>query len=230
MPRVVSWSISSKSTQGSTTTPGPMTLTLPSCRMPLGTTCNTVFTPSTQRVWPAFKRVGRAVGVDSIEAECLPEEKQQELEYLLKRGHRTLVVGDGINDGPILAAADVGVAMGLSGSDIATNSAGVALMNDDLRNIPFLLQLAHKTRNVIAQNIGASLLLAIVGLALAATGNINIWAAPLLYAFGYVIVIANSMRLVRFGEEFTQQEHGRLRLESGMPVKPTRFASLSTAR
>ncbi|MHC5008123.1 MAG: heavy metal translocating P-type ATPase, partial [Planctomycetota bacterium] len=69
------------------------------------------------------KRVGKAVGVDAIEAECLPEEKQEELRYLLQRGHRTLVVGDGINDGPILAAADVGVAMGLSGSDIATNSA-----------------------------------------------------------------------------------------------------------
>ncbi len=174
-------------------------------------------------------RVGRAVGVDFIEAECLPEEKQQELQYLLQRGHRTLVVGDGINDGPILAAADVGVAMGLSGSDIATNSAGVALMNDDLRNIPFLLKLAHKTRNVIAQNSGASLLLATVGLALAATGNINIWAAPLLYAFGYLIVIANSMRLVRFGEDFTQQEQGRLRMEAGRPVKPTRAASLSTA-
>ena len=174
-------------------------------------------------------RVGRAVGVDSIEAECLPEEKQQELQYLLQRGHRTLVVGDGINDGPILAAADVGVAMGLSGSDIATNSAGVALMNDDLRNIPFLLKLAQKTRNVIAQNIGASLLLATVGLALAATGNINIWAAPLLYAFGYLIVIGNSMRLVRFGEEFTQREQGRLRMEAGMPVKPTRQASLSVA-
>ncbi|MEE8458413.1 MAG: heavy metal translocating P-type ATPase, partial [Phycisphaerales bacterium] len=167
-------------------------------------------------------RVGRAVGVDFIEAECLPEEKQQELQYLLQRGHRTLVVGDGINDGPILASADVGVAMGLSGSDIATNSAGVALMNDDLRNVPFLLKLAQKTRNVIAQNIGASLLLAIVGLALAATGNINIWAAPLLYAFGYMIVIGNSMRLVRFGEDFTHQEQGRLRIEAGMPVKPTR--------
>ncbi len=174
-------------------------------------------------------RVGRAVGVDFIEAECLPEEKQQELQYLLQRGHRTLVVGDGINDGPILASADVGVAMGLSGSDIATNSAGVALMNDDLRNIPFLLKLAQKTRNVIAQNIGASLLLAIVGLALAATGNINIWAAPLLYAFGYMIVIGNSMRLVRFGEDFTHQEQGRLKMEAGMPVKPTRQASALTA-
>jgi heavy metal translocating P-type ATPase len=173
------------------------------------------------------KRVGQAVGVDAIEAECLPEEKQQELQYLLERGHRTLVVGDGINDGPILASADVGVAMGLSGSDIATNSAGVALMNDDLRNVPFLLQLAHKTRNVVAQNIGASLVLAIVGLALAATGNINIWAAPLLYSFGYVIVIANSMRLVRFGEDFTEQEQGRLQMEAGRVVKPTRHASVA---
>ncbi len=170
-------------------------------------------------------RVGRAVGVDAIEAECLPEEKQEELRYLLRKGHRTLVVGDGINDGPILASADVGVAMGLSGSDIATNSAGVALMNDDLRHVPFLLNLARKARNVIAQNIGASLLLAIVGLALAATGRINIWAAPALYALGYVVVIANSMRLVRFGEEFTEQEQGRLRLEASRPVKPSRHAS-----
>ena len=171
------------------------------------------------------KRVGKAVGVDAIEAECLPEEKQEELRYLLQRGHRTLVVGDGINDGPILAAADVGVAMGLSGSDIATNSAGVALMNDDLRHVPFLLELARKTRNVIAQNIGASLLLAVVGLVLAATGRINIWAAPLLYALGFVIVIFNSMRLVRFGEEFTEQEQARLRHEAGRPVKPVRHAA-----
>ncbi len=171
------------------------------------------------------KRVGKAVGVDAIEAECLPEEKQEELRYLLQRGHRTLVVGDGINDGPILAAADVGVAMGLSGSDIATNSAGVALMNDDLRHVPFLLELARKTRNVIAQNIGASLLLAVIGLVLAATGRINIWAAPLLYALGFVVVIFNSMRLVRFGEEFTEQEQARLRHEASRPVKPVRHAA-----
>ena len=172
----------------------------------------------------AAKRAGRAVGVDAIEAECLPEEKQEELKYLLSKGHRTLVVGDGINDGPILASADVGVAMGLSGSDIATNSAGVALMNDDLRHLPFLLELARKTRNVVGQNIGASLLLAVIGLALAATGNINIWLAPILYALGYVVVIANSLRLVRFGEEFSDEEQGRLELEASRPVKPTRRA------
>ncbi len=168
------------------------------------------------------KRVAEAVGVDSIEAECLPEEKHEELKYLISRGHSTLVVGDGINDGPILATADVGVAMGLSGSDIATNSAGVALMNDDLRNIPFLISLARKTKNVIAQNIGASLVLAIVGLALAATGNINIWITPFYYALGYIVVIANSLRLIRFGEEFTSVVESQRRMEESRVAKPVR--------
>lgn len=175
------------------------------------------------------KRVGQAVGVDAIEAECLPEEKHEELKYLIRKGHRTLVVGDGINDGPILASADVGVAMGLSGSDIATNSAGVALMNDELKLVPFLLELARKARNVIAQNIAFSLILAVVGLALAATGRINIWLAPLLYIMGYVVVIANSLRLVRFGEDFTEAEEARRRLEASRVVKPTRAARQAAA-
>ncbi|MEI6272094.1 MAG: cation-translocating P-type ATPase [Phycisphaerae bacterium] len=169
-------------------------------------------------------RVGQAVGVDSIEAECLPEEKHEELKYLIRRGHRTLVVGDGINDGPILASADVGVAMGLSGSDIATNSAGVALMNDDLRHIPFLLELARRARGIIALNIAAALVLAIVGLALAATGRIQIWITPFYQAGAYIFVIANSLRLVRFGEDVRGAEEIRRSLESARPVKPTRQA------
>ncbi len=173
------------------------------------------------------KRVGQAVGVDHIEAECLPEEKHEELKFLIAKGHRTLVVGDGINDGPILASAEVGVAMGLSGSDIATNSAGVALMNDDLRHIPFLIELAHKARSVIAQNIAAALILAVFGLALAATGNINVWFAPVYYIIGYVFVIFNSLRLVRFGEDFTEHEEARRRLEASRIVKPTRSGRLA---
>lgn len=173
------------------------------------------------------KRVGQAVAVDSIEAECLPEEKHEELRYLIGRGHKTLVVGDGINDGPILATADVGVAMGLSGSDIATNSAGVALMNDDLRNIPFLIALARKAKSIIGQNIGASLVLAVVGLALAATGNINIWFTPFYYALGYVIVIANSLRLIRFGEDFTAHVDSQRQLEASRVAKPTRQLAAS---
>ena len=171
-------------------------------------------------------RVGQAVGVDSIEAECLPEEKHEELKYLIRRGHRTLVVGDGINDGPILASADVGVAMGLSGSDIATNSAGVALMNDDLRHIPFLLELARRARGIIALNIAAALLLAIIGLALAATGRIQIWITPFYQAGAYIFVIANSLRLVRFGEDVRGAEDIRRSMEAARPTKPTRQADM----
>ncbi len=179
------------------------------------------------------KRVGKAIGVDAIEAECLPEEKHEELKYLIRKGHRTLVVGDGINDGPILASADVGVAMGLSGSDIATNSAGVALMNDDLRHVPFLLELARKTRSVIAQNIAASLALAVIGLVIAASGVITswwlIWLVPIYYVLGYLFVLGNSARLVRFGEGFTQLEEARRRMEAQRIAKPVRQASRQPA-
>ena len=175
------------------------------------------------------KRVGEAVGVDAIEAECLPEEKHDELKYLIRKGHRTLVVGDGINDGPILASADVGVAMGLSGSDIATNSAGVALMNEDLRHIPFLLELARRARGIVAINIAASLLLALIGLALAATGQIQIWVTPFYQAAAYVFVIANSLRLVRFGEDFADAEEIRRQMEANRARKPSRQLGVAAA-
>jgi len=170
------------------------------------------------------QRVGESVGVDTIEAECLPEEKHEELKYLIRRGNRVLVVGDGINDGPILASADVGVAMGLSGSDIATNSAGVALMNEDLRHIPFLVELASKAKGIIAANIGVSLLLATIGLALAATGQIDIWVTPFYQAAAYIFVIANSLRLVRFGEEYADTEEIRRATQTTLAPKPIRAA------
>ncbi|HVZ94818.1 MAG TPA: cation-translocating P-type ATPase [Phycisphaerales bacterium] len=152
------------------------------------------------------KRVGVTVGVDQIEAECLPEEKHDLIRRLVARGARVMMVGDGINDGPSLAAADVGVAMGLSGSDIATNSAGVALMTDDLSRIPFLIQLARRTRAIIAQNIAASIVIAIIGLTIAATGHIAISLAAFYHFVGDLFVIGNSFRLIRFGEEFSSAE------------------------
>lgn len=158
------------------------------------------------------KRVGVAVGVDMIEAECLPEEKHEQIKGLVRSGHRTMMVGDGINDGPSLAEADVGVAMGLAGSDIAANSAGVALMNDDLSRVPFLMELARRTRTIIAQNIAASIVISLLGLALAATGVLAATgsAALLIAAFyhfvGDVFVLANSFRLFRFGEDFAAAE------------------------
>ena len=153
------------------------------------------------------QRVGAAVGIDIIEAECLPEEKHERLQHMVGQGHRVLFVGDGINDGPCLATAEVGVAMGLGGSDIATNSAGVALMNDDLSRIPFLIELARRTRAVIAQNIAASIVIATIGLVLAATGSLAVWMAAFYHFVGDVFVIGNSFRLIRYGEEFADAEH-----------------------
>jgi heavy metal translocating P-type ATPase len=150
------------------------------------------------------ERVGRAVGADALEAECLPAEKHEQIAALVASGRRTMMVGDGINDGPSLAAADVGVAMGLGGSDIATNSAGVALMNDDLGRVPFLIELARMNRTVIGQNITISVLTAIVGLALAASGTIEIFGALLFHFLGDVLVILNSFRLFRFGENYAE--------------------------
>ncbi len=151
------------------------------------------------------QRVGAQVGVDEVKAECHPEEKHAEIVALTQRGHRVMMVGDGINDGPSLAAADVGVAMGLGGTDIAANSAGVALMNDDLSRLPFLVELARRTRAVIAQNTIAALLIAVVGLAVTASGELGQYAiviAALYHFVGDVFVIGNSFRLVRFGEDF----------------------------
>jgi P-type E1-E2 ATPase len=152
------------------------------------------------------KRVGVTVGVDEIEAECLPEEKHTLVQRLVNGGSRVLMVGDGINDGPSLASADVGVAMGLSGSDIATNSAGVALMNDDLSRVPFLMTLARRTRLIIAQNIAAAIIIALIGLISAATGTIGIGLAAFYHFVGDIFVIGNSFRLIRFGEDFATQD------------------------
>ena len=152
------------------------------------------------------KRVGLTVEVDRIEAECLPEEKHELVGEMVRSGRRVLMVGDGINDGPSLATADVGVAMGLHGSDIATNSAGVALMNDDISRVPFLVMLARRTRSIIVQNIAASIVIALIGLALAANGTLEIGLAAFYHFLGEIFVLANSFRLVRFGEDFAASD------------------------
>ncbi|MCA9293092.1 MAG: HAD-IC family P-type ATPase, partial [Phycisphaerales bacterium] len=169
-----------------------------------------------------------AVSVDRIEAECLPEEKHTLVKKMVADGRRVLMVGDGINDGPSLASADVGVAMGLAGSDIATNSAGIALMNDDISRVPFLMMLARRSRNVIMQNIAASIIIALIGLILAATGRFGIFgaggafiAAALYHFIAEGFVLFNSMRLLRFGEEFASEEHFASGTAPAGAVRPT---------
>ncbi len=158
------------------------------------------------------KRVGKTVKVDRIEAECLPEDKHRMVRQMTADGRRVLMVGDGINDGPSLAAADVGVAMGLHGSDIATNSAGIALMTDDISRVPFLVMLARRARVITVQNVVIAVVSAIVGLVLAASGvftaiKLGVIGAAVFHFIPEILVLLNSARLLRFGEEFSEQEN-----------------------
>src|SRR5688572_2900857 len=101
---------------------------------------------------PVAARVAREIGCEEVVAECLPQNKVEFVRNIKTRGYRVAVVGDGVNDAPALAAGDMGIAMGAAGSEVAIHSATIALMNNDLRRLPFLVRLSRSTRAVINQN------------------------------------------------------------------------------
>ncbi|MEC7882328.1 MAG: cation-translocating P-type ATPase [Verrucomicrobiota bacterium] len=150
---------------------------------------------------PVAARVAAEIGCAEVVAECLPQNKVEYVSDLKKRGYRVAVIGDGVNDAPALAAGDMGVAMGAAGSEVAIKSATIALMNNDLRRLPFLVRLSRQTRTVINQNFLFGILFIIVGIVGASYGIINPIVAAILHNAGSLIVVFNSARLVRQGEE-----------------------------
>ncbi len=146
-------------------------------------------------------RVAAELGCTDFKAHCLPQDKLAIVEQLKHDGHTVTVVGDGINDAPALAAGDLGIAMGAAGSDVAINSASIALMSDDLTRLPFLIKLSRKTRGVINQNLLFGILFIVLGVAAAAAAWLPPMIAAMLHFGGSLVVIFNSARLVRFGEE-----------------------------
>lgn len=149
--------------------------------------------------------VAENLSIDEFRSECLPEDKVEYVEKI-KSDMPVAVVGDGVNDAPALAAGDLGIAMGAIGSDVAINSASIALMTNDLRRIPMLVFLSRKSKMIIAQNLTFGLLVVIIGMLLAAFGKMPpIWAA-ILHTLSSIFVIFNSARLVRTGEELTFAE------------------------
>ncbi len=150
---------------------------------------------------PVAKRVGAEVGCDDVTGECLPENKVEYVKAIRAKGYHVAVVGDGVNDAPALAAGDLGVAMGAAGSEVAINSASIALMNNDLRRLPFLIRLSRMTRAVINQNFMVGIVFVIGGLILAAMKFIPPIVAAMMHVLGALLVIFNSFRLVRQGEE-----------------------------
>jgi len=146
-------------------------------------------------------RVAAELGCTDFRAHCLPQDKLAIVEQIKKDGHTVVVVGDGINDAPALAAGDLGIAMGAAGSDVAINSASIALMSNDLRRLPFLVRLSRKTSRVIYQNLGFGILFIILGIAAGAAAWLPAVYAAVLHFLGSLIVVFNSARLVRYGEE-----------------------------
>jgi len=150
-------------------------------------------------------RVAAELSCTDFKAHCLPQDKLAIVEQIRKDGHTVVVVGDGINDAPALAAGDLGIAMGAAGSDVAINSASIALMSDDLKRLPFLVRLSRKTRGVITQNLGFGILFVILGDTAGAAGWLPAVYAAALHFAGSLIVVFNSARLVRYGEELDHE-------------------------
>ena len=139
-----------------------------------------------------------ALGIDDVHAELLPADKVEQLERILQgESGTTVYVGDGINDAPVLARADVGIAMGALGSDAAIEAADVVLMTDELRKITDVLRISRKTMRIVRQNIVFAIAVKIAVLVLSALGLTGLWLAVFADVGVCVIAILNAMRALR---------------------------------
>jgi Cd2+/Zn2+-exporting ATPase len=141
--------------------------------------------------------VGASLGVDEVRAELLPEDKVTAIEDLRRKYGPVAMVGDGINDAPALATADVGIVMGAAGSDAALESADVALMSDELLRIPYAIRLSRATLRNIKANLAISVVLKAGFVVAAIAGVATLWMAVVADTGASVIVIANALRLLR---------------------------------
>jgi Cd2+/Zn2+-exporting ATPase len=142
--------------------------------------------------------IASALGVDSYRAELLPAEKVDAVRRLQEEYGTVAMVGDGVNDAPALATADVGIAMGVAGTDAALEVADVALMSDDLSRLDFAILISRRAVRVIKQNITVSLVVKALALVLAAFGALPLWGAILADMGVSLLVTLNGMTLLTY--------------------------------
>ena len=145
----------------------------------------------------AARTLAESLDLDGYRAALLPEDKVTAVEDLRRRCGALAMIGDGVNDAPALAAADVGIAMGVAGTDAALETADVALMADELLKIPYALRLSRATVRNIRVNVAISLVLKAAFVVAAVAGVATLWMAVVADTGASVIVIANALRLLR---------------------------------
>jgi Cd2+/Zn2+-exporting ATPase len=150
--------------------------------------------------WAAAEQIAAQLGISEVHAETLPQEKVEIVKRLQAEGRIVAFVGDGVNDGPALATADVGIAMGLAGTDVAIETAEIALLADDLSKLPHLLELSRQAIRAIKQNLVFSLGVLAAAVSLTIPGILNPVTGALLHELSSIPVIANSARLIGLRE------------------------------
>jgi Zn2+/Cd2+-exporting ATPase len=160
------------------------------------------------------RAVATAVGLDEVKAGLLPEDKVKAMEELEQRYGQVAMIGDGVNDAPAMARATVGIAMGGAGTDVALETADVALMADDLSKLPFALALSRAARLIIRQNLFVSLGVVVLLLPATLFGWAGIGVAVLIHEGSTIVVVLNALRLLGFPDSPADDANdNRLRVE-----------------